>query len=98
MLISVFCLEPSHPPSQDLKTEYLTLLSSTEDKIGLEAIRALHQQLDDDNDGTIEPSETGDFIKADLQVSHMVMGSSIAPWVQHLTLVSGHVFTIFQLT
>eukprot|EP00090_Calanus_glacialis_P031458 TRINITY_DN5194_c0_g1_i1.p1 TRINITY_DN5194_c0_g1~~TRINITY_DN5194_c0_g1_i1.p1 ORF type:complete len:668 (-),score=266.49 TRINITY_DN5194_c0_g1_i1:374-2377(-) len=59
--------EPSHPPPQDLKTEYLTLLSSTEDKIGLEAIRALHQQLDDDNDGTIEPSETGDFIKADLQ-------------------------------
>ena len=37
--------------------------------MGLEAIRALHQQLDDDNDGTIEPSETGDFIKADLQVS-----------------------------
>lgn len=59
--------ELSHPPPQDLKTEYLALLSSTEDKIGLEAIRALHQQLDDDNDGTIEPSETGDFIKADLQ-------------------------------
>jgi len=55
------------PPPSDLATEYLTLLSSTEDKVGLEAIRALHQQLDDDNDGTIEPSETGDFIKADLQ-------------------------------
>ena len=29
--------------------------------------RALHEQLDDDNDGTIEPSETGDFIREDLQ-------------------------------
>jgi hypothetical protein len=27
----------------------------------------LHEQLDDDNDGTIEPSETGDFIREDLQ-------------------------------
>ena len=31
------------------------------------SFRALHQQLDDDNDGTIEPSETGDFIREDLQ-------------------------------
>lgn len=54
-------------PLTDLATEYLTLLSSVDDKVGLEAIKALHQQLDDDNDGTIEPSETGDFIKADLQ-------------------------------
>jgi len=58
--------DPSQPPPE-LVTEYQALLSNTEDKVGLEAIRALHQQLDDDNDGTIEPSETGDFIKADLQ-------------------------------
>ena len=45
-----------------------------QDKIGLEAIKALHAQLDDDNDGTIEPSETGDFIKADLQVGSTVLG------------------------
>jgi len=57
----------SSSPSANFANEYQTLLSSTEDKVGLEAIRALHQQLDDDNDGTIEPSETGDFIKADLQ-------------------------------
>ena len=30
------------------------------------SFRALHEQLDDDNDGTIEPSETGDFIREDL--------------------------------
>jgi len=57
----------SSQPPPELVTEYQALLSNTEDKVGLEAIRALHQQLDDDNDGTIEPSETGDFIKADLQ-------------------------------
>lgn len=48
--------------------EYEELLSKVEDRAGLLAIKALHQQLDDDNDGTIEPSETGDFIKADLKV------------------------------
>jgi hypothetical protein len=37
------------------------------DKAGLAAIKALHHQLDDDHDGTIEPQETGDFIKADLK-------------------------------
>jgi stromal interaction molecule 1 len=46
--------------------EYKKLLEVTDDKDGLESIRALHEQLDDDNDGTIEPSETGDFIRADL--------------------------------
>ena len=38
------------------------------DKAGLAAIKAPHHQLDDDHDGTIEPQETGDFIKADLKV------------------------------
>ena len=46
--------------------EYRDLYDVTEDKDGLESIRALHEQLDDDNDGTIEPSETGDFIRVDL--------------------------------
>lgn len=50
-----------------LEHEYEILHSTVEDKKGLEAIRALHQQLDDDQDGTIEPSETGDFIKGDLK-------------------------------
>ena len=49
--------------------EYDALWKTVEDKIGLEAIRALHEQLDDDNDGTIEPSETRDYIKVDLKVS-----------------------------
>ena len=50
------------------EAEYQALLENVEDTTGLKAIRNLHQQLDDDKDGTIEPSETGDFIKADLKV------------------------------
>jgi len=53
--------------SDEYERQYQILWTSVEDRNGLEAIRSLHQQLDDDNDGTIEPSETGDFIKADLQ-------------------------------
>ena len=55
--------------SDELEQQYQTLWNAVDDKIGLEAIRSLHQQLDDDQDGSIEPSETGDFIKVDLQVS-----------------------------
>ena len=51
---------------QDHVDEYRRLFEVTEDKDGLESIRAIHEQLDDDNDGTIEPSETGDFIRVDL--------------------------------
>ena len=47
--------------------EYAYLYHSTYDKSGLESIKALHRQLDDDNDGSIEPSETGDFIRGDLK-------------------------------
>eukprot|EP00095_Tigriopus_kingsejongensis_P009012 snap_masked-scaffold1840_size26652-processed-gene-0.3 protein:Tk09012 transcript:snap_masked-scaffold1840_size26652-processed-gene-0.3-mRNA-1 annotation:"stromal interaction molecule homolog isoform x3" len=57
--------------SEDLRAlhdrEYLSLYETTPEKEALEAIRNLHQQLDDDKDGTIEPSETGDFIRGDLQ-------------------------------
>ena len=66
LVILVFCLANS----KRYQDEYNRLRETVEDISGLEAIRNLHQQLDDDNDGTIEPSETVDFIKADLQVSH----------------------------
>ena len=48
------------------EAEFQRLIEVTDDKSGLEAIRTLHQQLDDDNDGTIEPSETKDFVRTDL--------------------------------
>ncbi len=59
---------PATSPEQHQR-EYKTLYDATEDKDSLEAIRDLHRQLDDDNDGAIEPSETGDFIRADLHYS-----------------------------
>jgi len=40
------------------------------DKLGLEAIKLLHKQLDDDADGNIDLGETGDFIKQDLKLEH----------------------------
>ena len=49
-----------------LEVEYRRLYDLTDDKSGLESIRVLHKQLDDDNDGTIEPAETCDFIRGDL--------------------------------
>jgi len=53
----------------DWDSEYRALEATVGegDKAGLAAIKALHHQLDDDHDGTIEPQETGDFIKADLK-------------------------------
>ena len=62
---AVFNLVSASNP-QTHADEYRKLLEVTEDKDGLESIRAIHEQLDDDNDGTIEPSETGDFIRVDL--------------------------------
>ena len=52
----------------EYEAEYRLLLDRVGDRPGLQAIKQLHQQLDDDEDGTIEPFETGDFIKADLKV------------------------------
>ena len=54
---------------QKREQEYEKLYSTEVDKRGLESIRELHMQLDDDKDGSIEPSETGDFIRADLKSS-----------------------------
>lgn len=39
------------------------LTSSCDDIAGFEAIRALHRQLDDDASGTVDISETDEFIR-----------------------------------
>lgn len=69
LIVLVLCGSACSPSFADgsHEAEFLELLGRVEDRPGLEAIKALHQQLDDDQDGTIEPSETGDFIKADLK-------------------------------
>ena len=70
--LTLFIIVSQFAAKTQLEKEYQDLWTVVDDKVGLEAIRSIHQQLDDDNDGTIEPSETGDFIKADLQV-YLVM-------------------------
>jgi len=40
---------------------------SHHDKMGLEAIRSLHRQLDDDEDGDIDLSESNDFLREELK-------------------------------
>lgn len=62
----LLCFWAVQSSPQDHVDEYRKLFEVTDDKDGLESIRAIHEQLDDDNDGTIEPSETGDFIRVDL--------------------------------
>ena len=69
LVIVIFYVAKSH----ELEKQYENLWNTVDDKVGLEAIRSLHQQLDDDKDGSIEPSETGDFIKVDLQVTNFIV-------------------------
>ena len=65
LLFLTFC-QGQETEEDPLELEYRRLYALTDDKTGLESIRVLHKQLDDDNDGTIEPAETCDFIRADL--------------------------------
>ncbi|KAF5302355.1 hypothetical protein FQA39_LY10394 [Lamprigera yunnana] len=39
----------------------------TNDQLGLEAIKTLHNQLDDDRNGNVDLTETDDFLRAELQ-------------------------------
>ena len=92
ILLILICLAKS----DEYERQYQILLTSVEDRTGLEAIHSLHQQLDDDNDGTIEPSETGDFIKADLQVRIINIHGDIkiANWMH--VAVFNHTFKLVQ--
>ncbi len=57
-----------------LQREYSSLYEATDDKAALEAIRDLHAQLDGDSDGTIEPAETGEFVRGNQQYYRGVRG------------------------
>lgn len=43
------------------------LTMASHDRLGLEAIKTLHSQLDDDADGDVDLSESDDFLREELQ-------------------------------
>ncbi|XP_072394459.1 stromal interaction molecule homolog isoform X2 [Diabrotica undecimpunctata] len=47
--------------------DFACLAMAQKDRLGLEAIKQLHKQLDDDKDGTIDLSESDDFLKEELK-------------------------------
>ncbi|KAJ8919442.1 hypothetical protein NQ315_016540 [Exocentrus adspersus] len=47
--------------------DFACLAMAQSDKLGLEAIKTLHKQLDDDKDGNIDLSESDDFLKEELK-------------------------------
>ncbi|KAF7285697.1 stromal interaction molecule [Rhynchophorus ferrugineus] len=56
-----------HNPESCRANDFSCLSLVGKDKLGLEAIHALHKQLDDDNDGNIDYAESDDFLKAELK-------------------------------
>nr|QZZ63291.1 stromal interaction molecule-like protein [Leptinotarsa decemlineata] len=47
--------------------DFACLAMAQKDRLGLEAIKQLHKQLDDDKDGNIDLSESDDFLKEELK-------------------------------
>lgn len=52
---------------------------ATQDRVGLEAIRSLHRQLDDDADGAIDLSESDDvsFFQIDFNLKILIYSNKI---------------------
>lgn len=58
----------SHESAVDNCNDDIACLSmAASDRMGLEAIRSLHQQLDDDENGNIDLSESDDFLREELK-------------------------------
>ncbi|CAI6345962.1 unnamed protein product [Macrosiphum euphorbiae] len=80
LVLPVFC-EPNFNPAKVRVTEptdsggvndscnddIACLTMATQDRLGLDAIRSLHRQLDDDADGAIDLSESDDFLREELK-------------------------------
>nr|CAH7726096.1 unnamed protein product [Callosobruchus chinensis] len=60
---------PQTPEVDSCSSEDIVCLAATQsDRLGLEAIKILHRQIDDDQDGTIDLSESDDFLKEELKI------------------------------
>ncbi|CAF0741682.1 unnamed protein product [Rotaria sordida] len=54
-------------PDPDCTGVFNLCVDADKERLGREAIKAIHEQMDDDKDGMIEPSESSDFIKEELE-------------------------------
>ncbi|KAG8040383.1 hypothetical protein G9C98_000954 [Cotesia typhae] len=54
-------------PMDTCNDDLACITMASHDRLGLEAIRTLHSQLDDDADGDVDLSESDDFLREELQ-------------------------------
>ncbi|CAF1297206.1 unnamed protein product [Rotaria magnacalcarata] len=54
-------------PDPDCTGAFSLCVDADKDRLGREAIKVIHEQMDDDKDGMIEASESSDFIKEELE-------------------------------
>ncbi|CAF4105810.1 unnamed protein product, partial [Rotaria sp. Silwood2] len=54
-------------PDPDCTGAFNLCVDADKERLGREAIKAIHEQMDDDKDGMIEASESNDFIKEELE-------------------------------
>lgn len=67
-MLSESISQVSHESAMDSCNDDVACLSlASGDQLGLEAIRSLHRQLDDDANGNIDLSESDDFLREELK-------------------------------
>ncbi|XP_053594125.1 stromal interaction molecule homolog isoform X2 [Microplitis demolitor] len=54
-------------PADNCNDDLACITMASHDRLGLEAIKTLHSQLDDDADGDVDLSESDDFLREELQ-------------------------------
>ena len=60
-------------PFSDCTGVFLLCTDSDKERLGRQAIKAIHEQMDDDKDGMIEASESRDVIRFRLKKSLMTL-------------------------
>ncbi|XP_061565661.1 stromal interaction molecule 2 isoform X2 [Cololabis saira] len=88
VISAVLGLESSH--SHDLNTDPCLVVMppciGEADRFSLEALRHIHKQLDDDNDGGIEVNESVEFIIEDMKQQQTNKHSNLHREDQHITV------------